>query len=101
VSIKDTFSHLIILTVSFINLIQKKEKKQKKIEMFLINIVDIEKVLILRKKIDSKILLLKQYYKFLNVFNYIMTEKLLLLREKEMNYYIKLKEIDKKKLKIL
>ncbi len=100
-SIKDTFSHLIILTVSFINLIQKKEKKQKKIEMFLINIVDIEKVLILRKKIDSKILLLKQYYKFLNVFNYIMTEKLLLLREKEMNYHIKLKEIDKKKLKIL
>jgi len=46
-------------------------------------------------------LLLKHYYAFLNVFNYIISEKLSFLREKEMNYCIELKEIDKKKLKIL
>ncbi len=44
---------------------------------------------------------IKHYHNFLNLFNHIMTEKLSLLREKEMNYCIKLKEIDEKKLKIL
>jgi len=47
VFIKNDFNYLIILTASFTNLIQKKEKKLKKIKMFLVSIIDIEKVLIL------------------------------------------------------
>lgn len=46
-------------------------------------------------------LLLKHYYDFLNVFDYIITEKLPFLREKEMNHYIELEKVDKKKLKML
>ncbi len=45
-STKDVFSYLMILTTLFMHLIQKKEKKQRKIKMFLISITDIEKVLI-------------------------------------------------------
>ncbi len=45
-SAEDVFKYFIILATSFMHLVQKKEKKQKKIEMFLISIVDIEKILI-------------------------------------------------------
>jgi len=39
VSTKNDFNYLIILTTFFINLVQKKKKKQKEIEMFLISII--------------------------------------------------------------
>jgi len=52
-SAEDEFNHIMMLATFFSNLIQKKEEKQKKIEMFLINITDIERVLTSQKKTDS------------------------------------------------
>ena len=90
-----------ISVVFFMNLIQKKKDRQKKIEVFLVSITDIKKVLISQKKSDLQIKLLDHYHKFLDVFDCIMTEKLFFLRGKEMNHHIELKEIDEKKLKML
>ena len=69
--------------------------------MFLINIINIEKVLISQKKTDLRIILFSNYYEFLNVFDYIMTEKLSFLREEDTDYQIKLKKMNKKELKVL
>jgi len=38
----------------FLNLVQKKEKKQKKIKIFLTNMTDIERALTSQKKTDSR-----------------------------------------------
>jgi len=65
----------------FTNLIQKKEEKQKKIEVFSASMIDIEKVLTSQKKTDSRTILSNHYHEFLNVFNHTMTEKLPFLRE--------------------
>jgi len=70
----------------FMNLVQKKEEKQKKIEMFSISMTDIEKVLILQKKTDSRTILFNHYHEFLNVFDHMMTEKLPLLREEGIDH---------------
>jgi len=75
-----------MLTMFFSNLIQKKEKKQKKIEMFSTNITDIERVLISQKKTDSRTILSDYYYEFLNVFDHMMTEKLSLLKEEDTDH---------------
>ncbi len=45
-SAEDEFNHIMMLAMFFLNLIQKKEEKQKKIEMFLTNMTDIERALI-------------------------------------------------------
>jgi len=84
----------------FINLIQKKEKKQKKIEVFLASMVDIEKVLTSQKKTDSRTILSDHYHEFLNVFDHMMTEKLSLLREEDTDHQIKLKEVNEKESKV-
>jgi len=65
----------------FTNLIQKKKEKQKKIKMFLINMIDIKRVLISQKKTDSRTILSDHYHEFLNVFDHTMTEKLSFLIE--------------------
>jgi len=70
----------------FLNLIQKKEKKQKKIEMFLINMINIKRALTSQKKTDSRTILFNHYYEFLNVFDCAMTEKLSLLRREDIDY---------------
>jgi len=70
----------------FSNLIQKKEEKQKKIEMFSTNITDIERVLISQKKTDSRTILSDHYYEFLDVFDHMMTEKLSLLKEEDTDH---------------
>jgi len=85
----------------FMNLIQKKEEKQKKIEMFLISMINIKKVLISQKKTDLRTILSDHYHNFLNVFNHIMTEKLPLLRKEDINHQIELKEMNEKELKVL
>ena len=85
----------------FTNLIQKKKEKQKKIEVFSVSITDIEKVLISQKKTDLRTILSDHYYEFLNVFNHTMTEKLLFLREKDIDHQIELKEMNRKELKVL
>jgi len=85
----------------FTNLVQKKEEKQKKIEVFLISITDIEKALTSQKKTDSRTILSDHYHEFLNVFNHTMTEKLPLLREEGIDHQIKLKEMNEKESKVL
>jgi len=60
----------------FTNLIQKKEEKQKKIEVFLISMTDIEKALTSQKKTDLRTILSDHYHEFLNVFDHMITEKL-------------------------
>jgi len=81
-SAKSEFNHVMMSATFFTNLVQKKEEKQKKIEVFLISMTDIKKVLISQKKTDSRIILSDHYHEFLNVFDHIMTEKLSFLREK-------------------
>jgi len=70
----------------FTNLVQKKEEKQKKIEVFLISMINIEKVLTSQKKTDLRTILSDHYHKFLNVFDHTMTEKLPLLRKKDTDH---------------
>jgi len=85
----------------FTNLVQKKEKKQKKIEVFSVSMIKVEKVLISQKKTDLRTILSDHYHEFLNVFNCTMTEKLPLLRKEDTDHQIKLKEMNKKESKVL
>ena len=71
---------------SFTNLVQKKEEKQKKIEVFLTSMTDIERALISQKKTDSRTILSDHYHEFLNVLNCMITEKLPPLREKDTDH---------------
>jgi len=84
----------------FTNLIQKKEEKQKKIEVFLISMINIEKALISQKKTDLRTILSDHYHKFLNVFNHIMTKKLPPLRKEGTDHQIELKEMNEKESKV-
>ncbi len=95
------FNHVMMSAMFFINLVQKKEEKQKKIEVFLISITDIEKVLISQKKTDLRTILSDHYHEFLDVFNHTMTEKLSLLREENTDHQIELEEMNQKELKVL
>ncbi len=85
----------------FTNLVQKKEKKQKKIEVFSVSIINIEKALTSQKKTDLRTILSDHYHKFLNVFDCTMTEKLPLLREEDTDHQIELKEMNEKESKVL
>ncbi len=85
-SAESEFNHVMMSAMFFMNLIQKKEEKQKKIEVFLISMIDIEKVLISQKKTDLRTILSDYYHEFLNVFDHTMTEKLPLLREEGTNH---------------
>jgi len=67
------FNHIMMLATFFSNLIWKKEEKQKKIEMFLTSMIDIEKALTSQKKTDLRTILLNHYYEFLNVFDHTST----------------------------
>ncbi len=81
-SAESEFNHVMMSATFFTNLVQKKEEKQKKIEVFLISMTDIKKVLTSQKKTDSRTILSDYYHEFLDVFDHMMTEKLFLLREK-------------------
>jgi len=100
-SAKNEFNHVIMLTTFFTNLIQKKEEKQKKIEVFLISMINIKKALTSQKKTDLRTILSDHYHEFLNVFNHMMTEKLLPLREEGTDHQIELKEVNEKESKVL
>jgi len=100
-SAKSEFNYVIMLAIFFMNLVQKKEEKQKKIEMFSVSMTDIEKVLISQKKTDLRTILSDHYHEFLNVFNHMMTEKLSSLREEDTDYQIELKEMNEKESKVL
>ena len=77
----------------FTNLIQKKEKKQKKIEVFSVSMINIKKALISQKKTDLRTILSDHYHEFLNVFDHMMTEKLSPLRKEDTDHQIELKEV--------
>ncbi len=100
-SAESEFNHVMMSAMFFTNLIWKKEEKQKKIEMFLISMIDIKKALTSQKKTDLRTILSDHYHKFLNVFNHMMTEKLLPLREEDTDHQIKLKEVNRKESKVL
>jgi len=84
----------------FTNLIQKKKEKQKKIEVFSVSMINIEKALTSQKKTDSRTILFDHYHEFLNVFDHIMTEKLPFLREEGTDHQIELKEVNEKESKV-
>ena len=70
--------------------------------MFTTSLVDIDKALIEKKKIDPCTRLLEYFYKFLNLFSLKEVEKLSSLYRKGVNYLIKLeKNIDRLKKEIL
>jgi len=100
-SAENEFNHVMMSATFFMNLVQKKEEKQKKIKMFSVSMIDIKKALTSQKKTDLRTILSDHYYKFLNVFNHIMTEKLPFLREEDTDHQIELKEMNRKELKVL
>ena len=96
-SAESEFNYVMMSAMFFTNLIQKKEEKQKKIEVFSVSMINIEKALTSQKKTDLRTILLSHYHEFLNVFDHMMTEKLSLLREEDINHQIELKEMNEKK----
>ena len=74
-SAESKFNYVMMSVMFFTNLVQKKEEKQKKIEVFSVSMTDIEKVLISQKKMNLRTILFSHYHKFLNVFDHMMTEK--------------------------
>jgi len=56
--------------------------------MFSVSMTDIEKALTSQKKTDLRTILFDYYHEFLNVFDHMMTKKLLLLREEDTDYQI-------------
>jgi len=85
-SAENEFNYVMMSVTFFTNLVQKKEEKQKKIEMFSVSMTDIEKALTSQKKTDLRTILSDHYHEFLDVFNCTMTEKLLLLREEDTDH---------------
>jgi len=85
-SAESEFNHVMMSATFFTNLIQKKEEKQKKIEVFLISMINIEKALISQKKTDLRTILFDHYHEFLNVFDHMMTEKLPFIKEEGINH---------------
>ena len=65
--------------------------------MFSASMTNIEKILIFKKKSNSRMLLLSYYHEFLDVFDHTMTEKLSFLQEKETDHHIELEKVDRKK----
>ncbi len=85
-SAESEFNHVMMSAMFFTNLVQKKEEKQKKIEVFSASIINIEKALTSQKKTDLRTILSDHYHEFLNVFDHMMTEKLPSLREEDTDH---------------
>jgi hypothetical protein len=54
-----------------------KGKAYIKVKVFIVSLVDINKALVVKARIDSYTKLPKYFYKFLDVYSYIDTNKLL------------------------
>jgi len=100
-SAESEFNYVMMSATFFTNLIQKKEEKQKKIEVFSVSMTDIKKVLTSQKKTDSRTILSDHYHEFLNVFDHTMTEKLPPLRGEDTDHQIELEEMNEKESKVL
>jgi len=99
-SVKSEFNHVMMSATFFTNLVQKKEEKQKKIEVFLTSMTDIKKALTSQKKTDLRTILSDHYHEFLDVFNCMMTEKLPPLRKEDTDHQIELEEVNEKEPKV-
>jgi len=99
-SAESEFNHVMMSATFFTNLVQKKEKKQKKIEVFSVSMTDIEKALTSQKKTDLRTILSDHYHEFLDVFDHTMTKKLPLLREEDTDHQIELEEMNEKESKV-
>jgi len=99
-SAKSKFNHVMMSATFFTNLIQKKEEKQKEIEVFSVSMINIEKALTSQKKTDLRTILSDHYHEFLDVFNHMMTEKLPPLRKEGTDHQIKLEEVNEKESKV-
>ncbi len=99
-SAKSEFNHVMMSATSFTNLIQKKGKKQKKIEVFSASMTNIKKALTSQKKTDLRTILPGHYHEFLDVFDCTMTEKLSPLREEGTDHQIKLEGVNEKEPKV-
>jgi len=100
-SAESEFNYVMMSVMFFTNLIQKKKEKQKKIEVFLISMINIKKALTSQKKTDLRTILFDHYHKFFNVFDCTMAEKLPPLRKEDTDYQIKLEEMNEKESKVL
>jgi len=85
-SAEDEFNYIMMSATFFSNLIQKREEKQKKIEVFSANMINIERALISQKKTNSRTILFDHYHEFLDVFDHTMTEKLSSLRKEDTDH---------------
>jgi len=99
-SAESEFNHVMMSATFFMNLIQKKKEKQKKIEVFSVSMIDIKKALTSQKKINLRTILFDHYHEFLNVFDHTMTEKLPSLRKEGTDSQIELKEVNEKESKV-
>ncbi len=99
-SAKNEFNYVMMSATFFTNLVQKKEEKQKKIKVFLISMINIEKALTSQKKTDLRTILSDHYHEFLNVFNHMMTKKLPPLREEDTDHQIELEGVNEKEPKV-
>ena len=87
-----------ISTVAYIIWMKKakKNKNEKTIQSFIANMIDIEKTLTPKKKINLKKNLFKLYQDFTRLFEFKKTNKLLLFKKPEINHFIQLKKINDK-----
>jgi len=99
-SAESEFNHVMMSATFFTNLIQKKEEKQKEIEVFSASMTDIEKALISQKKTDLRTILSDHYHEFLDVFDHMMTEKLPFLRKEDTDHQIELEGVNEKESKV-
>jgi len=99
-SAESEFNHVMMSAMFFTNLVQKKEEKQKKIEVFSASMTNIEKALTSQKKTDLRTILFDHYHKFLNVFDHMMTKKLPPLRGEGTDHQIELEEVNEKESKV-
>ncbi len=99
-SAESEFNYVMMSATFFTNLVQKKEEKQKKIKVFSVSMINIEKVLTSQKKTNLRTILSDHYHEFLNVFDHIMIKKLPFLREEDTDHWIELEKIDEKESKV-
>ncbi len=99
-SAENEFNYVMMSATFFSNLVWKKEEKQKKIEVFSVSMINIEKALTSQKKTDLRTILSDLYHEFLNVFDHTMTEKLSFLRKEGTDHWIELEKIDEKESKV-
>ena len=78
---------------------RQAKKQNSEIEVFAVFMIDIEKVLHSKLNINLSMLLFEHYHHKLKLFQFSEVKKLLLLQGSDIDYKIKLKQIDSKDFK--